>query len=207
MTFRFWKKGTKEEVKNALSEVDIEKAIISVDGVDVPLKELIDTYKAEEAEKSKKDELTKENISEDTIVEIDGKETPIKNLVESYRSKQERVKNEEKTPVEEKKEDAPLEDDKKIEQKNEDPEKKEEVKPEEIKKENEMKCSECGVMKNSKEEPCKPCEDKKTLENSNSKHFENLKKAADLRGEPQSIHVTTQKDRLEEGRRKYGTTN
>lgn len=79
---KFWKsKKEKDEVKNA-SEVNIENAMVNVDGKEVAVKELIAVHNATEGKKP-------EMLSEETVIELDGKEMPLKNLMDTYR----KVKN------------------------------------------------------------------------------------------------------------------
>lgn len=213
MILKFWKKG-KKDVKNA-KEVDVAKAMVNVDNAEVPLSELIDVFKAEEAEKAKAKELggENENLSEDTMIEIDGKETPIKNLIDVYRaskSKQNADDEEKKKKDEEEKakaENAEAEEKKK----KEDDEKSKADNENENENENENKSNE-----NENENLCHECKKKMSAENSKDSicnecsskgenHFDKLRKAANMRGEPQEIKVVSQRDRVEQGRLKYGT--
>jgi hypothetical protein len=182
MKFKFWKLFKKEgkEVRNA-GETDGDKTV-QVDGQAIPLKMLVDCWKAEEAEKAKKSELEAQGaLPEDAVVEIDGKETSVKNLCDNFKSVQAR-KNAEDEEAKKKKADE--------EAKN--------VADEEAKKKAEEE-----ERKNADEKAAKEKEEaeKKTAENSLD---EELKKAAALRGSPQQPTIVSRREQVAEGTRKYG---
>lgn len=74
---KFWKKDS--TIKNA-SEASLENAVVKVDGKDVPVKDLIEVFNAQEGKKASV-------LCESDLVELDGKEMPLKNLIDVYRAK------------------------------------------------------------------------------------------------------------------------
>jgi hypothetical protein len=107
MKLKFWnlfKSKDGKTVKNA-GEGDLEGKTVLIDGEQVPLQVLIDTFRAEAAEKAKMEEL-EGGISEDTVIEIDGSETAVRDMANSYRSAKARknAEDEEKKKDEKEKE-------------------------------------------------------------------------------------------------------
>lgn len=180
MKLKFWEKN-KTELKNVGAET-----IVDVDGKGVSIKAMIEAHNA------KKSMVT---ISDDTTIEIDGQEIKISELKNSYRDS---LKNADEESDEDKKKKAENEAD---EKKKEDERKNAE--------DEEKKKKDAEDLKNAEEEEKKK-KDKDEMENSlklekGTKHFNDLKKAAELRGEPQEIKVTTQRERVSAGRQKYGS--
>ena len=61
-------------------DIDLENAFAEIDGVSVPVTELVNSYKLEN---EKKDE--KEMVNEDDEVEVDGKKVKVSELIKSYK--------------------------------------------------------------------------------------------------------------------------
>ena len=116
-------------------------------------------------------------IADDATVEIDGREVKVSDLKNSYRAKLKNEADEEKKKEEEERKNAEDE-----EAKKKADEERKNAEEEEKKKKEEMENSKKGEQ-----------------------HFNDLKKAAGLRGEPQEIKVSTNQERMVEGRKKYGT--
>ena len=97
MTFKAWlKRITGGTVANA---IDPAGSMVDVDGVKVPLQELIDTYKAEQAEIAAKEGLQEESLGGDTAVPVDGKDVKISDMINSFKNKKAR-KNADETAEE-----------------------------------------------------------------------------------------------------------
>jgi len=181
MKLKFWEKN-KTELKN----VGID-TLVDVDGKAVSIKAMVEAHNAKSVA----------TIGDDTTIEIDGKEIKLSELKNSYR---ESIKNADDEDEEKKKKEK-AENDKEEEEKKKKAEDMKNAEDEEKKK----KDKEAEDLKNAEEEKKK--KEKDEMENSKgSKHFNDLKKAAELRGEPQEIKVTSQRERVEAGRQKYGTT-
>jgi hypothetical protein len=184
LKFKFWNLFKKDgkEVKNAM-EGDVSQQTVPVDGESVPLKMLIDCWKAEEAEKGKAAELSAQNkdagaISEDTVIELDGKETSVKNMCDSYRNAKAR--------------------------KNADDEAKKKADEEKTAKDaEERKNAEDAAAKEKADAETKEKED---TERQNSVVNKDLQAAAHRRGEPQAPTITSRRDRIDEGARRYGSS-
>jgi hypothetical protein len=185
MKFKFWnlfKSKDGKEVKNTM-EGEVSQQTVPVDGEPVPLKMLIDCWKAEEAEKAKAAELSAQNkdagaISEDTVIELDGKETSVKNMCESYRNAKAR--------------------------KNADDEAKKKADEEKAAKEaDERKNAEDVAAKEKADAEAKEKADK---ERQNSVVNKDLRDAAHRRGTPQAPEIMSRRDRIEEGARRYGSS-
>jgi membrane protein involved in colicin uptake len=146
-------------------------------------------------------------------VEYEGKEIPVKNLVDCYKNRlaknaadeEEKKKKEDEEKL--KKENAGADEAKKKE--DEEKAKKEADEKAKAEKENSVKCSECekDVKKEEAvENVCNECSEKRTYGNdAGIIHFNRVKNAAAGRGAPQEIKITNMRDRLAEGRQKYGT--
>lgn len=179
MKLKFWEKN-KTELKN----VGID-TVVDVDGKAVKIQALIEAHNAKLAS-------SVVNISDDTTIEIDGKEIKISDLKNSYRDS---ITN--------------AEDDEEEKKKKAENEKAEEDKKKEDERKNaedeEKKKKDAEDMKNAEEEKKKKEEMENAKRGADSKHFNDLKKAAELRGEPQEIKVTSQRERVQAGRSKYGS--
>lgn len=176
---RFWKK----DVKNA-ADLDAQAAV-EIDGKQVKVLELVNAFKADEAKKAaaaSSEDL--KNMADDTMIEIDGKEMPLKNLKDMYRNNLKNADDEEK----EKKKMAE-------EKKN-----AEDAKAKEDKEKEERKNAEDAEKKKKEDEERKNAESKEDKE-----HFNSLKSAAALRGEPAAPKIMTMRERVEEGARRYGS--
>ena len=176
--FKFWNFLTGKDGSKVKNEGEMQAdATVPVDGQAVPLKMLIDCWKAEEAEKAKAAELAATNaakeVTEDTVLELDGKETPVKNMIEAYRRKNEADKA--KADEDEKKKLKDAEDAKNAADEKE---------------------------KADKEKADKDEADKK-VKAENSVH-EGLKVAASRRGQPQQPNITSRREMAAEGQKRYG---
>ena len=189
--FKFWNflKGIK------VSNEAEEGKTVKVDGEVIPLKMLVDTWKAEEAEKAKKAELEAQNaakeVGEDTVIELDGKETPVKNMIENWRE----VKNRKNAEEEKAKKEHDEKHDKFVEN-----------------------CASCNARKNAEDKEAadkaekakadKEAADKLTAKNAADNAAAKaaaLAKAAAHRGEPQQPKITSRREQAEEGARRYGS--
>lgn len=221
MKLKFWNLFKKDgaTVKNA-GEAEMEKTV-KVDGKDVPLKELVDTYKAEEAEIAKKKELA-DGMTEDTVIEIDGKEPTLGNLVNCYKARNAR-KNAEDEEAKKKEHDekhrensvdgcshcaarknaadeeaAKKKAEEEAEAKRKNAEDEEKRKAEEKKKEDERKNAEEAEKKRKEEEEA----ERKKRDNSSVN--KDLHDAAMRRGSVQTATLQSREERIAEGRRRYG---
>ena len=102
-------KAEADKKKNSETEIDADKATIEVEGVQIPLKDLVTTYEAEQAEIAKKKELDSRSLTMDS----EYKGVKVAAMYESYKkskaSEAEVKKNaedEEKKKVEEKEAEA-----------------------------------------------------------------------------------------------------
>lgn len=175
MKLRFWKK----DVKNA-ADLDA-KVTVELDGKQVPVLELVNAFKADEALKAAADI---QNMADDTVIEIDGKEMPLKNLKDMYRNNLKNAEDEEKK----KKADE--------ERKNADEADKKK------KDEEEKKNADDKAMADKK----KADEERKNAATeADKKKFDDLKNAADLRGKIDAPKIMTLRERAAEGARRYGS--
>ena len=198
---KWFRKGV--EVKNAN---DLEKAVADIDGVNVPVKELIDTYKAEQVEVAEKARLERESadpLDDETVIEIDGAELPLKNLKESYKNRRKaQMANSDEAKAKEEEE-----------RKNSDEAKAKEEAEKKAKEEEERKNA---ADAEEKAKADKEAEDKKKKEDDEKQNalkaeeakrterFNSLRHTATLRGEPQKIVMRTREEKLAAGKDQYG---
>lgn len=178
MKLKFWEK--KNELKNVGPDT-----LVDVDGKPVSIQAMIEAHNA------KSQPLA--NISDDTTIEIDGKEIKVSDLKNSYRAS---LKNEDEESDEDKKKKAKEAEERKNAEDDADKKKKE-------KEAEDMKNAEDKAK--ADDEKKKKDEMENSLKNAGAKHFNDLKTAAELRGVPQEIKVTTQSERMQAGRQKYGS--
>lgn len=184
MKLRFWKK----DVKNA-ADLDLDKATVEVDGKQVPMKDLINSFKDDEAKRVEAEKLKAiENMGDDTMIEIDGKEMPLKNLKDMYRNK---VNEATKAGM------APSKPFEEVHANTEDEEKKKKE-AEEKKNAEEKEAKEKMEAKNAAD--AKAAEELK-----NKKHFDDLKNKAETRGEAQQPRIVTPREMEAVGRERYGS--
>jgi hypothetical protein len=174
--FNFFKKG---EAKK--QPADVEKAVVDVDGKQVSVKELFDVFNAREAAGKPTGEVTLDNMSDDTIIEIDGKEMPLKNLKDAYR------KNAADEEEKKKKEEADLKNAEDEEKKKKEAENRKNAEDEEEKKKKDLENAKAA------EEAAK-----------GTQHFNNLRDAANRRGEPQQPVLTSRRELAALGKERYG---
>ncbi|TAK94441.1 DUF2213 domain-containing protein [Patescibacteria group bacterium] len=169
-------------VANAV-EID-KKAEVAIDGKKVAIEELVNSYKAEEAKKTKveakdttQDELKNalDNIHDDYMFVLDGKDVPFKDLKNAYLA-QERRNADEKEADEKKK-----------------------------KEEEERRNADEKAKKDAEEKEAKEKEMKNAADTKTSSHFQDLKNAAERRGEPQKLVITSPADREKLGAERYGS--
>lgn len=183
MKLKFWEKN-KTELKNVGSDT-----MITVDGKPVKMQALIEAHNAKQSP-------SVVDISDEATVEIDGKEFKVSELKNSYRDS---IKNADEDEDEKKK---------KAENEKAEEEKKKEDERKNAEDEEAKKKKDAEDLKNAEEE--KEKKKKEEMENSirlagGTKHFNDLKTAAELRGSPQEIKVTSQRERIQVGRQKYGS--
>lgn len=180
MRLKFWKKD--EKLENS-SEIDLEKAVVNVDGKDVEFKDIMRVYNDSNAK-----------LTEESTVEIDGKKVVVKDMINSYREK---IKNEgeEAKKLEAEKikneQDEKLKKEEEVRKNAEDKEKKD--------KDDMKNAHEHGDHK-EKMEGCTHCNSPEGI-----KHFESLKNANALRGEPQHIAFVDRDEQIKRGAEKYGS--
>lgn len=186
------------------SAVELDpKTEIGVDNAKVPLLELVNAYKAEEAAKAKiKSIENAEALNDDSMIDMDGKQMPLKALKDSYRNQLKNKEDEEK-----KKKEA------------------EEAKNAEAAKEKEKKEKEEAEAKNAadkkaadekaaadakaaKEAELKNAADEKAqaVKKAGETFFNKLQEVANTRGEARKIAAfTSTEDKVRLGRERYGS--
>lgn len=201
MSLKAWLKRMTGQKENA---IDAAGSMVDVDGVRVPLQELIDTYKAEQAEIAAKAAAdaqagagtppAEEQLSVDTTVPVDDKDVKISDMINSYRAKAK--KNAAEPPK-----DPPAE--------TEEEKKAKADKEAADKAAAEKKNSEDAAAKEKadKEAAEKAAAEKAAAEKKNAVHPNAviLKNAAGSRGGSQEMTVRTTGDRLAEGKARYGS--
>jgi hypothetical protein len=199
MNFVFWKKKASQEKTNS---VDTESAV-EIDGAKVSLKELIETYKAEQAEIAKKGELEKEEINAETSIDIDGKDVKVGDMVSCYKNRKSKENSNDGcadckgTGKIDGVNCTKCNGSGKMEKKNETEEEKKAKEAEEKKNADEK------TKKEAEEKAKKEAEEKK---NSLGKEkFVALKKIAEERKAKSVVTLDTVTDRRERGRAEYGS--
>lgn len=87
--FKFKSKEKKELENEKEQEMELENSFVNLDGVEVPMSEMVEAYNSIEKEKAdKKAEEEKKNVlSMDGEVEIDGKKVKVSELVNAFKEK------------------------------------------------------------------------------------------------------------------------
>lgn len=186
MKLAFWRKGKDtSEVRNA-SEVDTDKAVLEIDGKEVPLKEAIELWNSTKAEEKKKAELANAKMTDDDEIEVGGEKVTVKNLKDAYvlsRKNADDKKKDEKADEEERK-NAEADEKKKAED-----------------DEKERKNAEAEEEKKKKDDE----ERKNAEEKERTNSFENVRNAAaDRNGKFESPALMSREDRVAEGAKRYG---
>lgn len=179
MKLKFWEKKKDEAPVLNEKEIDLNKAIIEIDGKDVAFKDALDCYNAANAPAVK--------LGIDTLIEVDGKKVAVKDILDVYNAK---MKN--------KDEDS---DGKGKELAKEEAEEKKRKEIEETK--NSLKTAhEDGKHDDKENDNCAMCNE---IKNAGGKeHFKALQDAANRRGEPQLPKLVTIQDQVKEGKKRYG---
>lgn len=166
------------KAKEKIELKDLANATTEVDGKQVLVSELAKLHAPKPVENAG------DKLSEDTVVEFDnGEEATLKDLKNAYREK---MKNDadEKEKKDKEEADRKNAEDADAKKKKEDEDRKNAEDAEKKRKEDEEK-----ELKNAK----------------GSKHFDDLQKAANLRGEPQQPQISTRFDRAKVGAERYGS--
>lgn len=187
MKFNFWKKdGDKTEVKNA-SEIDGDKAILAIDGKEVPVGQLVELWNASQKAKAEAEaDSALKDASDESAIEIGGKRVTLGELKNAYILN---AKNDDDDEDEEKKRKAKdAEERKNAEEKD--------------KKDKEEKDEE--ERKNAEEKEKKDKEDDE--ERKNAAHQDRLRSRANSRdGGFEKPKVMTPAERELEGSKRYGS--
>lgn len=180
MKLKFWEKK-KEVIENA-SEIDLEKAIVDVEGKEVSVKELLEVYNAANAP-SKKMEI-------DTLIDIDGKKVAVKDLVETFKNSKAKAKNADEDK-----------DGKGDELAKEEEEEKKRKAIGELKASLQKEHEE-GKHDDRELKGCAMCNE---ADPKGEEHFNKVKNAAAQRGEPQQPVLVSRRDQAAEGKKRYGS--
>lgn len=190
MKFAFWKKdGDKSEVRNA-SEIDGDKAVLSIDGKEVPVGQLVELWNSQQKAKAEAEVADAlKSATDDTALEINGKKVTLgelKNAFLANAKKNDDGDDDEKEKIKKAKE---------KEEKDEDEERKNAEEKEKEKKDEEDR-------KNAEEK-----EEKEKKQRENASHFERLRERANSRpGDFEAPKVMTPAERELEGNKRYGST-
>lgn len=96
-----WKSKEPSEVRNT-SEIDVENATLAIDGQDVPLKDCVTLWAAQNAQKKANDALAK--LTDSDEITVDGHKVTIGELRNAHlKNQSDKRKNEEETEEEKKK--------------------------------------------------------------------------------------------------------
>lgn len=185
--FKFFK--NKDEKK--AEEIDLENAVVEIDGKDVKLKDLIKAHNDSTVVAGS----SMSKIGLESLIEVDGKQVPIKDMVSAYQNK---LKNDEDDKK--KKDEADRKNAEEKEKKDKEEADRKNAEEKEKKEKEDMKNAHDTGKHIEAIQNCVSCSSPE-----GKAHFEKLKNSAGLRGEPQTPERVDRHQKLATGAERYGS--